>query len=305
MFTDPEIAWAGLTETQAKEQGREITVAKFPWAASGRAITLDRPEGLTKLLIDPKTERVLGVGIVGAGAGELIAEGVLAIEMCALAADVGMTIHPHPTLSETMMESAEVFYGQATDIYRPKKDVAPASRLRSGGVCRLAPMKRTGAADLVVGVSLCPPRASRPSLCRRCLNGTIRPDGGNSRRSTDPLGRDTPSGTVLGFLQAAQNGNYKNAADYLQMSAARRQSHGADLAEKLKVLMDRAFVGSLRRLSTRPEGNPDYGTSTSKPSELFPAVIGRSGHSRSRRRSQLREDLALFRGDAQQGSGTV
>jgi dihydrolipoamide dehydrogenase len=121
VFTDPEIAWAGLTETQAKEQGREITVAKFPWAASGRAITIDRPEGLTKLLIDPKTERVLGVGIVGAGAGELIAEGVLAIEMCALAADVGMTIHPHPTLSETMMEAAEVFYGQATDIYRPKK----------------------------------------------------------------------------------------------------------------------------------------------------------------------------------------
>ncbi len=121
VFTDPEIAWAGLTETQAKEQGREITVAKFPWAASGRAITLDRAEGLTKLLIDPKTERVLGVGIVGAGAGEMIAEGVLAIEMCALAADVGMTIHPHPTLSETMMEAAEVFYGQATDIYRPKR----------------------------------------------------------------------------------------------------------------------------------------------------------------------------------------
>jgi dihydrolipoamide dehydrogenase len=121
VFTDPEIAWAGLTETQAKEQGREISVAKFPWGASGRAVTLDRMEGLTKLLIDPKTERVLGVGIVGAGAGELIAEGVLAIEMCALAADVGMTIHPHPTLSETMMESAEIFYGQATDIYRPKK----------------------------------------------------------------------------------------------------------------------------------------------------------------------------------------
>ncbi|MGB6386486.1 MAG: dihydrolipoyl dehydrogenase [Terriglobales bacterium] len=121
VFTDPEIAWAGLTETQAKEQGREIAVAKFPWAASGRAVTLDRPEGLTKLIIDPKTERVLGVGIVGAGAGELISEGVLAIEMCALAADIGMTIHPHPTLSETMMESAEVFYGQATDIYRPKR----------------------------------------------------------------------------------------------------------------------------------------------------------------------------------------
>ncbi len=121
VFTDPEIAWAGLTETQAKDQGREIAVAKFPWAASGRAITLDRPEGLTKLIIDPKTERVLGVGIVGAGAGELIAEGVLAIEMCAVAADLELTIHPHPTLSETMMEAAEVFYGRATDIYRPKK----------------------------------------------------------------------------------------------------------------------------------------------------------------------------------------
>ena len=128
MFTDPEIAWAGLTETQAKEQEREITVAKFPWAASGRAITLDRPEGLTKLLIDPKTERVLGVGIVGAGAGELIAEGVLAIEMCALAADVGMTIHPHPTLSETIMEAAEVFYGQATE------SIAPRDKRRSAAV---------------------------------------------------------------------------------------------------------------------------------------------------------------------------
>jgi dihydrolipoamide dehydrogenase len=121
VFTDPEIAWAGLNETEAKEQGREISVAKFPWAASGRAVTLDRMEGLTKLLIDPETERVLGVGIVGPGAGDLIAEGVLAIEMCALAADVALTIHPHPTLSETIMESAEIFYGQATDIYRPKK----------------------------------------------------------------------------------------------------------------------------------------------------------------------------------------
>jgi dihydrolipoamide dehydrogenase len=121
VFTDPEVAWAGLTETQAQKENREVTVAKFPWAASGRALTLDRPEGLTKLIIDPKTERVLGVGIVGVGAGEMIAEGVLAIEMAALAGDLELTIHPHPTLSETIMESAEVFYGTSTDLYRPKR----------------------------------------------------------------------------------------------------------------------------------------------------------------------------------------
>lgn len=121
VFTDPEVAWAGLTETQAQKENREITVAKFPWTASGRAITIDRPEGLTKLIIDPKTERVLGVGIVGPSAGEMIAEGVLAIEMAALAGDVALTIHPHPTLSETIMESAEVFYGTSTDLYRPKR----------------------------------------------------------------------------------------------------------------------------------------------------------------------------------------
>jgi dihydrolipoamide dehydrogenase len=121
VFTDPEVAWCGLTETQAQSENREIKVAKFPWAASGRAITLDRPEGMTKLLFDPQTERLLGVGIVGAGAGELIAEGVLAIEMAALAKDVALSIHPHPTLSETIMESAEVFFGTSTHIYRPKR----------------------------------------------------------------------------------------------------------------------------------------------------------------------------------------
>src|SRR5579863_1373771 len=121
VFTDPEVAWCGLTETQAEKEGREIKVAKFPWGASGRAVTLDRPEGMTKLLVDPQSERVLGVGIVGAGAGELIAEGVLAVEMAALASDVAMTIHPHPTLSETVMESAEVFFGTSTDIFRPKR----------------------------------------------------------------------------------------------------------------------------------------------------------------------------------------
>jgi len=121
VFTDPEVAWCGLTETQAQQENRAVNVAKFPWAASGRALTLDRPEGMTKLIIDPETERVLGVGMVGAGAGELIAEGVLAIEMAALASDVALTIHPHPTLSETIMQSAEVFFGTSTDIYRPKR----------------------------------------------------------------------------------------------------------------------------------------------------------------------------------------
>jgi dihydrolipoamide dehydrogenase len=121
VFTDPEVAWCGLTETQAQKENREIKVAKFPWAASGRAMTLDRTEGMSKLIIDPQTERVLGVGIVGVGAGDLIAEGVLAIEMGALAKDVALTIHPHPTLSETIMEAAEVFFGTSTDVYRPKR----------------------------------------------------------------------------------------------------------------------------------------------------------------------------------------
>ncbi|HUA15920.1 MAG TPA: dihydrolipoyl dehydrogenase [Verrucomicrobiae bacterium] len=121
VFTDPEVAWAGITETQAQKENREIKVAKFPWAASGRAVTLDRPEGMTKLIFDPHTERVLGIGIVGVSAGEMIAEGVLAIEMAAQARDVALTIHPHPTLSETVMESAEVFFGTSTHIYRPKR----------------------------------------------------------------------------------------------------------------------------------------------------------------------------------------
>ena len=121
VFTDPEIAWTGLTETQAEKLGREIKVAKFPWGASGRATTLDRTEGMTKLILDPSNERVLGVGIVGVGAGELIAEGTLAIEMGALAKDLALTIHPHPTLSETVMQSAEVFFGTSTDLYRPRR----------------------------------------------------------------------------------------------------------------------------------------------------------------------------------------
>ncbi|MCP5517736.1 MAG: dihydrolipoyl dehydrogenase [Verrucomicrobiales bacterium] len=114
VFTDPEVAWCGLTEAEAREKNIPVQVAKFPWSASGRALTFDRPDGLTKLLVDPETERVLGVGIVGHGAGELIAEGVLAVEMGATAMDLALTVHPHPTLSETMMECAEVFYGHAT-----------------------------------------------------------------------------------------------------------------------------------------------------------------------------------------------
>jgi dihydrolipoamide dehydrogenase len=121
VFTDPEVAWCGLTEAEAKEKGVEVEVAKFPWGASGRALTFDRTDGLTKLVIDPRTERILGVGIVGYGAGELIAEGVLAVEMGATAKDLALSVHPHPTLSETLMEAAEVFYGHPTHTLPRKK----------------------------------------------------------------------------------------------------------------------------------------------------------------------------------------
>jgi dihydrolipoamide dehydrogenase len=117
VFTDPELAWCGLTEAEAREKGLEVQVAKFPWSASGRALSFDRTDGLTKLVIEPETERILGVGIVGAGAGELIAEGVLAVEMAATASDLAQSVHPHPTLSETIMECAEAFYGHSTHVY--------------------------------------------------------------------------------------------------------------------------------------------------------------------------------------------
>jgi dihydrolipoamide dehydrogenase len=120
VFTDPEIAWCGLSVAQAAKMGIEVEVVKFPWSASGRALTLDRGEGLTKLVVERQTERVLGVGITGYGAGELISEGVLAIELGATAKDVAETIHPHPTLSETLMECAHLYYGQATHI-SPKR----------------------------------------------------------------------------------------------------------------------------------------------------------------------------------------
>ena len=122
VFTDPEIAWAGLTETESQAQGRKISIAKFPWGASGRAQTLGRGEGMTKLIIDPKSEKIIGVGLTGAGAGELISEGVLAIETGTKAKDLALAIHPHPTLSETLMEAADVFYGTATHIYKRKRN---------------------------------------------------------------------------------------------------------------------------------------------------------------------------------------
>lgn len=122
VFTDPEIAWCGLTESEARSSNTDVAIARFPWGASGRAHTLDRAEGTTKLVLEPGSGRVLGVGIVGHGAGELIAEGVLAINMEASAEDLAHCIHPHPTLSETLMESAEVFLGTATHVYkRPRK----------------------------------------------------------------------------------------------------------------------------------------------------------------------------------------
>jgi dihydrolipoamide dehydrogenase len=121
VFTDPEIAWCGMTESQAQAEQVEVDVAKFPLGALSRAITVDRPEGLTKLVLEKSTGRVLGVGIAGSGAGELIAEGALAIEMGATAEDLKLVIHPHPTLSESLMESAEVFFGQSTHVYKPKR----------------------------------------------------------------------------------------------------------------------------------------------------------------------------------------
>jgi len=121
VFTDPELAWCGLTEAEAKEKGIKYEVSKFPWTASGRALSFDRTDGITKMIVDPETNRVLGVGICGAGAGELIAEAVIAMEMGATVDDIALSVHPHPTLSETLMECADAFYGHATHTISKKR----------------------------------------------------------------------------------------------------------------------------------------------------------------------------------------
>ena len=121
VFTDPEIAWAGITAEEAKAAGRKVTIAQYPWQASGRATAIGRTDGLTKWIIDPETDRVLGCGIVGCGAGELIAEAVVAIEMGCTMRDVADSVHPHPTLSETLAFAGEVHLGTATEVYRPKR----------------------------------------------------------------------------------------------------------------------------------------------------------------------------------------
>ncbi len=120
VYTDPSLAWAGLTELDAQAEGREVKVARFPWSASGRALTMDAPEGMTKIVVDPESGRILGLGIVGRDAGEMIGEGVLAIEMGALVEDLALTIHAHPTLTETEGEVAELFLGSATHLLPPK-----------------------------------------------------------------------------------------------------------------------------------------------------------------------------------------
>jgi dihydrolipoamide dehydrogenase len=126
VFTDPEVAWCGLTETEAQKQGRSVRVERFPWVGSGRALTLGRPEGLTKLVLDPDTERVLGVGIVGMEAGEMLGEAMLAVEMSATARDIALTMHMHPTLSETLMEAADGVYGLSVHQLPKRRKGEPA-----------------------------------------------------------------------------------------------------------------------------------------------------------------------------------
>jgi dihydrolipoamide dehydrogenase len=143
VFTDPELAWCGLTEAEAKEKGIAYQVAKFPWSASGRALSFDRTDGVTKMIVDPETNRVLGVGICGAGAGELIAEAVLAMEMGATVEDIALTVHPHPTLSETVMEGRRrLLRPRHAHVHEEKcatttSEVSAASTSASTVVCRI------------------------------------------------------------------------------------------------------------------------------------------------------------------------
>ena len=124
VFTDPEVAWCGVTEQEAREQGLDVEVSKFSWAASGRALSLNRTDGLTKLILDKQTERVIGAGIVGPGAAELIAEACLAVTNGLHVKDITQTVHAHPTLAETVMEAGELFYGHSAHAYNPKKEAA-------------------------------------------------------------------------------------------------------------------------------------------------------------------------------------
>ena len=121
VFTNPQLAWCGLTEEEARQQNRPVKVSRFPWSASGRAVSMGLSKGMTKMIIDAETERILGVGIVGREAGEMISEGVLAVEMGALAEDLALSMHPHPTLSEAEGEAAEAFLGSSTHIFSPPK----------------------------------------------------------------------------------------------------------------------------------------------------------------------------------------
>ena len=181
VFTDPELAWCGLTEAEAQERGIKVEVAKFPWGASGRATTVDRNDGLTKLIIEPGTERVLGVGIVGVNAGELIAEGVLAVEMAATASDLKMTIHAHPTLGETVMESAEVLLRYGHELLQAEE--AGVGKYRVPGPHR----RSTGDRSAVTGYTNS--RTARPKA-GKVLAAPARPRATSRTATSSPY---TPS----------------------------------------------------------------------------------------------------------------
>ena len=306
VFTDPEIAWAGLTETQAKEQGREITIAKFPvgrFGARRHARPARRSHQAAHRSEDGararcrhrgrgrgRTDRRRRAGHRNVRAGGRCGHDDPSAPN-AIGDDDGIggsilrTGHRHLSSEEVARDES---FGGATGVSPVRMDLAVAVSILSrehrgragtpGSPLTGISMKKLALLVLVVSFSL-------HGLMAQSVNSLLKAgEQTPTPASADALGRETPSGTVLGFLQAAQAGNYKTAADYLQMSAVRRQSQGADLAEKLKVLMDRAFVGSLRRLSTRPEGNPEYGTSDQQTIGIFsygdadvPVVLVRVG----------------------------